>query len=59
VVTIIDAPEGRLLAEHFSSDGKRWTVIGPGTVSSIGAAVNRMLRRLPANEEWYSYRKVV
>ncbi len=59
VVTIIDAPEGRLLAEHFSSDGKRWTMIGPGTVSSIGAAVNRMLRRLPANEEWFSYRKVV
>jgi hypothetical protein len=59
VVTIVDTPEGRLLAEHFSSDGKRWMIMGPGTVGSIGAAVNRMLRRLPANEEWFSYRKVV
>ncbi len=59
VVTIADTPEGRLIGEHFRSGGKRWMVIAPGTTSSIGAAVNRMLRRLPANEEWFSYRKVV
>ncbi len=59
VVTIADTPEGRLVGEHYLSGGKRWMVIAPGTTSSIGAAVNRMLRRLPANEEWFSYRKVV
>jgi hypothetical protein len=59
VVTIADTPEGRLLGEHFVSDGKRWMIIGPGSSSSIAAAVNRMMRRLPASEEWYSYRKVV
>jgi hypothetical protein len=59
VVTIADTPEGRLLGEHFVSDGKRWMIIGPGTRSSIAAAVNKMMRRLPANAEWYSYRKVV
>lgn len=59
VVTVIDTPEGRVVAEHVSSGGKRWMIIAPGTASSIGAAINRMLRRLPANEEWFSYRKVV
>ncbi len=59
VVTIADTPEGRLIGEHFISDGKRWMIIAPGSSSSIAAAVNRMMRRLPANEEWHSYRKVV
>lgn len=59
VVTIADTPEGRLVGEHISSADKRWMVIAPGTTSSIASAVNNMLRRLPANEEWYSYRKVV
>jgi EspG family len=59
VVTIADTPEGRLVGEHFVSDGKRWMIIAPGTSSSIAAAVNKMMRRLPANEEWHSYRKVV
>lgn len=59
VVTIADTPEGRLVGEHFVSDGKRWMIIAPGTSSSIATAVNKMMRRLPANEEWYSYRKVV
>jgi hypothetical protein len=59
VVAIADTPEGRLVGEHFSSAGKRWMIIAPGTNTSIADAVNRMMRRLPANEEWYSYRKVV
>jgi EspG family len=59
VVTIMDTPEGRLVAEHLPSAGKKWMVVAPGTTSNIAAAVNRMMRRLPANEEWYSYRKVV
>lgn len=59
VVTIIDTPEGRLVAEHIPSAGKKWMVVAPGTASNIAAAVNKMMRRLPANEQWYSYRKVV
>jgi hypothetical protein len=59
VVTIIDSPEGRLVAEHVPSAGKNWMVIAPGTASNIATAVNQMVRRLPANEEWFSYRKVV
>ena len=30
-VTIIDTPEGRLVAEHVLSAGKKWMVIAPGT----------------------------
>ncbi|BBY06338.1 ESX secretion-associated protein EspG [Mycobacterium noviomagense] len=59
VVTIADTPEGRLVGEHISSSGKRWMIIGPGTPGSIADAINRMMRRLPANQEWFSYRKVV
>jgi EspG family len=58
-VTIIDTPEGRIVAEHEPSAGKKWMILAPGTTSNITTAVNRMMRRLPANEEWYSYRKVV
>jgi hypothetical protein len=59
VVAIADTPEGRIVGEHFSSAGKRWMIIAPGTTTSITDAINRMMRRLPANQEWYSYRKVV
>jgi hypothetical protein len=59
VVTIADTPEGRLIGEHYVADGKRWMIIAPGSSSSIATAVNKMMRRLPANEEWHSYRKVV
>jgi hypothetical protein len=59
VVTIIDTPEGRLVAEHVPASGKKWMVVAPGDASNIATAVQRMMRRLPANEEWFSYRKVV
>jgi hypothetical protein len=59
VVTIIDTPEGRIVAEHQLSGGKKWMILGPGSASNVTSAVNRMMRRLPANEEWFSYRKVV
>jgi hypothetical protein len=58
-VTVIDTPEGRIVAEHEPSSGKQWMILAPGTMSNITAAVNRMMRRLPANDEWFSYRKVV
>jgi hypothetical protein len=58
-VTIIDTPEGRLVAEDVRSAGKTWTIVAPGAKSNIAAAINRMVRRLPARQEWHSYRKVV
>lgn len=58
-VTIIDTPEGRLLAEHVVRGGKKWMILGPGGSGKIAEAVNEMLRRLPARREWHSYRKVV
>ncbi|MCV7198958.1 ESX secretion-associated protein EspG [Mycobacterium angelicum] len=58
-VTIIDIPEGRLIAEDVQSAGKKWMIVAPGTKSNIATAINHMLRRLPADQEWHSYRKVV
>jgi hypothetical protein len=58
-VTIIDSPEGRLVSEQVPSGGKKWMVVAPGSASNIAAAITNMVRRLPANEEWFSYRKVV
>lgn len=58
-VTIYDTPEGRLLAEHAPQGGTKWMIVGPGTMSNITTAINTMLRRLPANDEWFSYRKII
>jgi EspG family len=58
-VTIIDTPDGRLVAENVISSGKKWVIIAAGTKSNIATAINSMLRRLPADEEWYSYRKIL
>lgn len=58
-VTIFDTPAGRIFAEQVSRAGKRWMIISPGTHADIIAAINRMLRLLPAEQDWYSYRRVV
>lgn len=58
-VTITDTQQGRLVAEDVESGGKPWIIIGPGTTGNIAAAINRMMRRLPAHRDWHSYRKVV
>ncbi|CAN5399408.1 type VII secretion system ESX-2 associated protein EspG2 [soil metagenome] len=59
VVTVIDTPDGRVVAEHIERAGKRWMIVAPGSLSNIVGAVNEMVRRLPAAQEWHSYRKVV
>jgi EspG family len=58
-VTIIDTPDGRLVVEQVCTAGKQWMIVAPGAKSHIASAINHMVRRLPANREWYSYRKVV
>lgn len=58
-VTVIDTPAGRLVAETVHRDGRRWLIVGPGSTSAIVTAVRALLRRLPAEQDWYSYRKVV
>ncbi|MFV0493761.1 ESX secretion-associated protein EspG [Mycobacterium sp.] len=58
-VTIIDTPEGRVVVEEVRSAGREWNIISPGSWGNIAAAVDHMVRRLPADREWYSYRKVV
>jgi len=58
-VTVIDTPSGRLVTEHVDQAGRTWMIVSPGTPRNIAAAIQKMLRRLPANEEWHSFRKVV
>ena len=58
-VTIIDTPVGRLVTEHVARGGKRWLIVSPGSPGNISSAVQNMLRRLPAEQDWYSHRKVV
>jgi hypothetical protein len=58
-VAIIDTLQGRLVAEHVASGGTRWMIIAPGTKTNVASAIHHMVRRLPADEEWHSYRKVV
>lgn len=58
-VTVLDTDQGRLVAEHVVSAGRPWMIVSPGTTTNIATAVNRMLRHLPADQEWFSYRKIV
>jgi hypothetical protein len=58
-VTIVDTPAGRVCVESVTSGRRRYQVLSPGSRSDIGGAVQRLIRRLPAGEEWYSYRRVV
>jgi len=58
-VTIIDTPHGRLVSEHLQRCGKPWMIVSPGSRANISSAVRTLLRNLPAQEQWYSQRKVV
>lgn len=58
-VTVIDTPEGRLVAETVCRAGRPWLIVGPGNTGAIVGAIRGMLRRLPAEDDWFSYRKVV
>ncbi|MDD4868854.1 MAG: ESX secretion-associated protein EspG [Mycobacterium sp.] len=58
-VSIVDTPAGRVCVESVTAGRRRYQVISPGSRSDIGGAVQRLIRRLPAGSEWYSYRRVV
>jgi len=58
-VTIIDTPQGRLLSEHVRRGGRSWMIVSPGGPGNIASAVLAMMRALPAQDDWFSYRKVV
>ena len=58
-VAVIDTPAGRVCVEGVTSGQRRYQVLSPGSRTDIGGAVQRLIRRLPAGEEWYSYRRVV
>ena len=58
-VTIYDTPDGRVLIEHSPQGGKNWMIASPGSAGNIATAVNAMVRRLPAKDEWFSYRRIV
>lgn len=59
VVAVVDTPAGRVCIEDLDSAGRRYRVFSPGTRSDIGGAVSRLIRRLPAGQDWHSYRRVV
>lgn len=58
-VSIVDTPSGRVCIESVISGQRRYQIVSPGSRSDIGGAVQRLIRRLPAGDEWYSYRRVV
>ncbi|BBX75584.1 ESX secretion-associated protein EspG [Mycobacterium shinjukuense] len=58
-VAIVDTPAGRICVECVPSGRRRYQVLSPGSRSDIAGAIQRLIRRLPAGEEWYSYRRVV
>ena len=58
-ITVIDTPEGRLLTEHVTHEGRPWMVVAPGSADALIVAVQKLMRRLPARQDWYSHRKAV
>lgn len=58
-VSIIDTPAGRVCVENVISGQRRYQILSPGSRSDISGAVQRLIRRLPAGDEWYSFRRVV
>ncbi len=58
-VTIVDTPHGRVVSEQVQRGMTFWMIVSPGSPSAIASAVLSMLRNLPAEEQWFSYRKVV
>ena len=58
-VTIVDTPVGRVCVTDVVSGQRRYQVVSPGSRSGIADAVRRLIRDLPAGDEWHSYRRAV
>lgn len=58
-VTLIDTPAGRLVSERVDGGDRTWMILSPGSDTVIAAAVQRMMRRLPARDAWHSHRKAI
>ena len=58
-VTLIDTAAGRLVSERVDGGGRTWMILSPGSEAAIAAAVQRMMRRLPARDAWHSHRKAI
>jgi hypothetical protein len=58
-VTLIDTPVGRLVSERVDGGDRTWMILSPGSDTVIAAAVQRMMRRLPARDAWHSHRKAI
>ncbi|HEX5256456.1 MAG TPA: ESX secretion-associated protein EspG [Mycobacterium sp.] len=58
-VSIVDTPAGRICIESVTSGQRQYQILSPGSRTDIGGAIQRLIRRLPAGDEWHSYRRVV
>jgi len=58
-VAIVDTPAGRVCIADVISGQRRYQVVSPGSRGDIATAVQRLIRHLPAGDEWYSCRRVV
>jgi len=58
-VTIADTEAGRVCVESVEDRGRRFQMVSSGTRTEVGAAVCRLIRKLPAGVDWHSWRRVV
>ncbi|WP_329786644.1 Imm52 family immunity protein [[Mycobacterium] zoologicum] len=47
------------IGNHSISAARPQMLIAPGTASNVTAAVNQLLRRLPADQDWHSSRRLL
>jgi len=58
-VTIVDTPAGRVCVADVVSGQRRYQVVSPGSRTEIADAMQRLIRHLPAGDEWHEYRRAV
>lgn len=58
-VLISDTPAGRVCVENIDNGGRRYQIASPGARADVANAILRLIRRLPAGEDWHSHRRVV
>ena len=58
-VTIVDTPAGRVCVADVISGQRRYQVVSPGSRTEIADAMQRLIRHLPAGDEWHTYRRAI